>query len=240
MFEDMKRSSFEVLGMCCATEAALVERIVKPLHGVKDVSVIVPTRTVTVVHDALLISESQIGSLFTIFSELFFADALNAARLEASLKLQGETDSGNKWPDLTTVVCGLLLAVSFLKYLYPPLGWLALGSVVIGSPKVLLRAIASIKALTLNINILVLLAVCGTVALQDFWEAGVIIFLFSIAQWLETRATYKMPNLGLRGGRGLDAESRPRRRPRGELVNLGLGEGRGEDNEARPWRKAEG
>lgn len=67
MVENMKKSSFEVLGMCCATEAALVERIVKPLHGVKDVSVIVPTRTVTVVHDLLLISESQIGDLYTIF-----------------------------------------------------------------------------------------------------------------------------------------------------------------------------
>jgi len=35
---------------------------------------------------------------------------------------------------------------------------LAVVSVVIGFPKVLFRAIASIKALTLNINILVLLA----------------------------------------------------------------------------------
>ncbi|ESW10814.1 hypothetical protein PHAVU_009G240000 [Phaseolus vulgaris] len=179
MAENMKRSSFEVLGLCCATEATLVERILKPLHGVKHVSVIVPTRTVTVVHDVLFISESQI------------ADALNAARLEASLRLQGETDNEKKWPDLTTMVCGLLLALSFLKYVYQPLEWLALGSVVIGFPKVLLRAIASIKALTLNINILVLLAVCGTAALRDFWEAGVIIFLFSIAQWLETRATHK-------------------------------------------------
>ncbi|KAK7384750.1 hypothetical protein VNO78_30451 [Psophocarpus tetragonolobus] len=179
MVENMKRSRFEVLGMCCATEAALVERIVKPLHGVKDVSVIVPTRTVTVVHDILLISESQI------------ADALNAARLDASLRLQGEIDNEKKWPDLPTMLCGLLLTLSFLKYIYHPLEWLALGSVVIGFPKVLLRAIASIKALTLNINILVVLAVCGTVALQDFWEAGIIIFLFSIAQWLETRATHK-------------------------------------------------
>ena len=86
------------------------------------------------------------------------ADALNAARLEASLRLQGETDNEKKGPDLTTMVCGLLLALSFLKYVYQPLEWLALGSVVIGFPKVLLRAIASIKALTLNINILVLLA----------------------------------------------------------------------------------
>lgn len=39
------------------------------------------------------------------------------------------------------------------------------------------------------------LAVCGTAALQDFWEAGIIIFLFSIAQWLETRATHKVGDI---------------------------------------------
>jgi len=64
MVENIKRSNFEVLGMCCATEATLVERILKPLHGVKAVSVIVPARTVTVVHDVLLISESQIGYFY--------------------------------------------------------------------------------------------------------------------------------------------------------------------------------
>ena len=85
-------------------------------------------------------------------------DALNTARLEASLRIQGETNNEKKWPDLPTLACGLLLALSFLKYIYHPLGWLALGSVAIGFPKVLFRAIASIWALTLNINILVLLS----------------------------------------------------------------------------------
>ncbi|CAK8531828.1 unnamed protein product [Lathyrus sativus] len=179
MVENMNRSNFEVLGMCCATEATLVERILNPLPGVKHVSVTVPTRTVTVVHDLLLISESQI------------VDALNTARLEASYRPKGETKNEKKWPDIVTMACGLLLLLSFLKYIYPPLEWLALASVVIGFPKVLLRAIASIRAHTLNINILVILAVCGTVALQDFTDGGVIIFLFSIAQWLETRATHK-------------------------------------------------
>ncbi|CAL0301525.1 unnamed protein product [Lupinus luteus] len=179
MVENMKRSKFEVLGLCCATEAELVEKILKPLNGVNDIFVIVPTRTVTVTHDVLLISESQI------------VDALNSARLEASLRLQGETNTENKWPDLATLLCGLLLVLSFFKYLYQPLGLLALGSVALGSPKVVFRTIASIRALSLNINILVLIAVCVTAVLQDYLEAGVIIFLFSISQWLETRATHK-------------------------------------------------
>lgn len=96
----------------------------------------------------------MIISIYVIVS----ADALNTARLEASFRPQGETNNEKKCPDILTMTCGLLLALSFLKYIYPPLGWLALGSVAIGFPKVLFRAIASIRALTLNINILVLLA----------------------------------------------------------------------------------
>lgn len=57
----LQKSYFDVLGLCCSSEVPLVENILKPLHGVKEVSVIVATRTVIVVHDSLLISQLQIG-----------------------------------------------------------------------------------------------------------------------------------------------------------------------------------
>lgn len=56
-----QKSYFDVLGLCCSSEVPLVENILKPLEGVKEVSVIVPSRTVIVVHDSLLISQIQIG-----------------------------------------------------------------------------------------------------------------------------------------------------------------------------------
>ncbi|KAI9123068.1 hypothetical protein K1719_005957 [Acacia pycnantha] len=179
MANGLKKSNYEVLGMCCNSEVALIEKILKGLHGVKEISVMLPTRTATVIHDLDLISESQI------------TDALNMARLEASLKPEGETKHETKWPAPSTLACGLLLALSFLKYVYQPLEYFAIGAVVIGSPRILLRGIASIRNLSLDINILVLLSVFGTLALGDFWEAGIITFLFSIAQWLETVASYK-------------------------------------------------
>ncbi|XP_054807144.1 putative inactive cadmium/zinc-transporting ATPase HMA3 [Prosopis cineraria] len=179
MAKGLKKSNFEVLGMCCNSEVALIEKILKGLLGVKDISIMFPTRTVTVIHDLDLISESQI------------TDALNMARLEASLRPEGKTKHEKKSPAPSTLACGLLLALSFLKCAYQPLEYLAIGAVLIGSPRVLLRGIASIRNLSLDINILVLLAVFGTLALGDFWEAAIITFLFSIAQWLETVASYK-------------------------------------------------
>jgi Zn2+/Cd2+-exporting ATPase len=61
----LQKSYFDVLGLCCTSEVPLVERILKNHDGVKDISVIVPSRTVIVVHDTLLISQMQIGMTFS-------------------------------------------------------------------------------------------------------------------------------------------------------------------------------
>ncbi|KAI3440119.1 HMA domain-containing protein, partial [Psidium guajava] len=179
MSSDTEKTYMEVLGLCCATEVALVEKILRQVDGVNDISVIVPTKTVIVLHDPLIVSQSKL------------VEALNKARLEASVKHQGKIDSGTKWPSPALIVCGLLFGLSFLKYVYQPLKWLALAAVVIGLPPIAWRSFESIKHLTLNISVLVLISVIGTLALQDYWEAASIVFLFSIAQWLELRASQK-------------------------------------------------
>lgn len=56
-----QKSYFDVLGLCCSSEVPLIEKILKPLDGVQKVSVIVPSKTVIVIHDSLLISQHEIG-----------------------------------------------------------------------------------------------------------------------------------------------------------------------------------
>ncbi|KAI3496267.1 hypothetical protein L1887_38624 [Cichorium endivia] len=60
---DLQKSYFDVLGLCCSSEVPLIEKILKPLEGVHHVSIIIPSRTVIVVHDAALISQFQIGEI---------------------------------------------------------------------------------------------------------------------------------------------------------------------------------
>ncbi|KAJ8562398.1 hypothetical protein K7X08_011689 [Anisodus acutangulus] len=175
----MSKSYFDVLGICCTSEVVLVEKILKNLEGVKEVSVIVTTKTVIVIHDSLLISQHQI------------VKALNQARLEASIRVNGEKNYQKKWPSPFAIGSGILLALSFLKYFFPPLQWLALGAVAVGIPPIVFRGFAAVRNLTLDINILVLIAVAGSIVLHDYWEAGTIVFLFTIAEWLESRASHK-------------------------------------------------
>ncbi|XP_022889160.1 cadmium/zinc-transporting ATPase HMA3-like [Olea europaea var. sylvestris] len=174
-----QKSYFDVLGLCCSSEVPLIERILKTMDGVKDFSINVPTKTVIVVHDTVLITQLQI------------VKALNQARLEANIRAYGKKNYQNKWPSPYALLCGALLLLSFLKYIYRPLEWLALVAVAIGIIPIGLRAVASMRNLTLDINILVVIAVAGSIALKDYWEAGTIVFLFTIAKWLESRASYK-------------------------------------------------
>ncbi|EOA15977.1 hypothetical protein CARUB_v10004075mg [Capsella rubella] len=175
----MTKSYFDVLGICCTSEVPLIENILKSMDGVKEYSVIVPSRTVIVVHDTLILSQFQI------------VKALNQARLEANVRVTGETKFKNKWPSPFAVVSGVLLLLSFFKYLYSPFRWLAVVAVVAGIYPILAKAVASLARFRIDINILVVITVGATIGMQDYTEAAVVVFLFTIAEWLQSRASYK-------------------------------------------------
>ena len=101
--------------------------------------------------------------LFIISSYVFWVwliavKALNQARLEANVRIYGEVAYQKKWPSPFAIVSGILLLLSFLKYVYQPFRWLALGAVAAGIFPIAWRGIVAIRNFTLDINILVLIA----------------------------------------------------------------------------------
>jgi Zn2+/Cd2+-exporting ATPase len=52
-----------------------------------------------------------------------------------------------------------------------------------------MKAALSLRRCQFDINSLMLSAVVGAIALQDFVEAAAVAFLFSLSEWLEVRAT---------------------------------------------------
>ncbi|XBI02509.1 hypothetical protein VPH35_131036 [Triticum aestivum] len=178
----LEKSYFDVLGICCPSEVPLVEKLLEPLAGVHKVTVVVPSRTVIVLHDAAAISTAQI------------VRALNGARLEASVRAYGgagQSKVSNKWPSPYVLVCGVLLVVSLFEHFWRPLKWFAVAGAAAGLPPIVLRSVAALRRRTMDVNILMLIAVAGAIALKDYSEAGFIVFLFTIAEWLETRACGK-------------------------------------------------
>jgi len=134
----------------------MIERVLQPLDVVEHISVNVPSRTVTVLHDSSLIPPSEI------------VKELNQARLDASLRVVGQLKSARKWPSPYTLAFGFFLAISLFQYLYRPLQWVALGAIVVGILPILLKSFVAIRNFMRDINALMLIAVSGTIGLGIF------------------------------------------------------------------------
>lgn len=85
------------------------------------------------------------------------AKALNQAKFEANVKVDGKTNFKNKWPSPFALASGILLLLSFLKFVYPPLRWIAVAAVAAGIYPILAKAVASIGRKRVDINILVII-----------------------------------------------------------------------------------
>eukprot|EP01018_Ginkgo_biloba_P027444 Gb_28935 [translate_table: standard] len=175
--QELRKTTLDVLGICCPSEVPLIENILNALAGVEQVSVNVASKTVTVKHDPVSISSSQL------------AHALNQARLDASIRVVGEWKSTRKWPSAFTMASGAFLVVACFKFLYDPLRWVALGAVAVSVLPIILRSIVALRQFVLDINVLMLIAVGGTIGLGDYLEAANIVFLFSLAEWLECKSS---------------------------------------------------
>jgi Cd2+/Zn2+-exporting ATPase len=69
------------------------------------------------------------------------------------------------------------------------LKYVALLSVAFGLPSIAIKAFHTLQRFQCDTNVLMSIATLGALALQDFTEAGAVVFLFSISEWLEVRAT---------------------------------------------------
>ena len=174
-------------GICCPMEVPVIENCLKKLHGVRHVEVAVVTKTVTVRHEE---SETSAAAMVA---------ALNEARMEASLTFPREQVHGARsWlPPWHVWLSAILLCISFFHYLSGPLNapWLeyfkyvALGAVAIPLPGIVLKALGALRHGILDINFLMTLAVAGAIAIAEYTEAGTVVVLFSVADFLESRCT---------------------------------------------------
>src|SRR5690606_31280766 len=94
-------------------------------------------------------------------------------------------------PLLVVVVSALLIVAGALTarlgYTVPSVV-LYLGAIGLSIPTPARRAWRSLRTASLDINVLMVIAVVGAMILGDWLEAAAVVWLFGIAQWLETRS----------------------------------------------------
>ena len=173
-------STFRVEGMDCHEEVAILERRLSRLSGLEALDADVLGQRLRIKYDASRLTTSAI------------AEAVAQTGMRAWLEHEAPVaTAGTGWRNQLVIGSGVLLAAGLLLSVAAPTipAWPAfLLSAILGGIPVGRRAIGSVRAGVLDINVLMVVAVIGAVALREWTEASSVVFLFALAQMLEARA----------------------------------------------------
>jgi len=175
-------STFKIEGMDCHEEVAILERRLKRLTGLEALDADVIGQRLRIKYDAAKLSTGSIAEAVAQTGMRAWLEHEEPAPATAS------ATSRLRLLVLSGIAFALGVAASWLgapgsAIWIPFVSSIALGGVHTGR-----RAIASLRAGILDINVLMVIAVAGAMALGEWTEAASVVFLFALAQLLETRA----------------------------------------------------
>ncbi len=181
---------FRLVGLDCADCAAKLGRQIAAMPGVVDAHVDFGTATMRVGYDATATDPARLAAAVTAAGY-----AVEPVEGAAPARLPRPTRWQRRGHETTLVASGALIVLGYLlelAKLNAPPTYAAQAVFVLaaaaGGVLTARRAWASLKARSLDMNVLMAVAVIGAIALGDFAEAAAVIFLFSIGQFLESRA----------------------------------------------------
>jgi Cd2+/Zn2+-exporting ATPase len=166
--------------MDCREEVAMLERRFKHLAGLEDFSADLMGQRLHVKYDAAKLSAAAIAGAV--------ADTGMRAWLEHEEPI-AVGEQGLRRRQLAVLASGILLGAGLAADVSRVGGaaWLFALSFAIALPLPARRAWRAIRVGSLDINVLMMIAATGAVALGQLSEAAAVVFLFAVAQTLEAR-----------------------------------------------------
>ncbi len=170
-----------VAGMDCADEVEVVNRALKPLPGVRDVQVNLMAGTVTVAHTAEVSPESLVEALGRNGLRATIANVHERPAM-ASEAQHGRIIS----VALSGAFTGLGLALQWLHVEPAVLKLAAFGvAIVAGGWFIAPKALGALRRRSLDMNVLMTVAVAGAMAIGEWGEGAAVVFLFALSELLE-------------------------------------------------------
>ena len=185
-------TKLRVHNICCAMESKLVQETLEPLEGVTSIAVNVIGRVAFVRHDPEVTSASELVSV------------LNRLHLGASIMETGSHQSDGKSNGLPPLLSSffiylliqtVLMIIAVVAFFVEGASWykwIAIAEIVFGIGPLMRKAFLSIKTLSLDINILMLIAIVGTLAINDWLEGAGVVYVFSLAEALQEFCMHKV------------------------------------------------
>jgi Zn2+/Cd2+-exporting ATPase len=171
---------FRVEGMDCHEEVVILERRLKPLAGMEAISADVVGQRLHVTYDAAKLTTAAM------------VDAVGQTGMRMWLEHEQPRTSARdvrarQW--LTAASGGALVGGIVASAAGQPLAaaGLYLAAAAAGGVYPVQRAFSALRSRTVDINALMVIAVIGALALNQWQEAASVVFLFALAQWLEAR-----------------------------------------------------
>jgi Cd2+/Zn2+-exporting ATPase len=166
--------------MDCADEVETVERALKPLNGVRDVRVNLLGGKVFVEHDASITSEQLMA-------------AIGKTGLKASPDQSGAREPADAQRSrlISVIVSGALTGVGLMLQwtdvspLAVRIGMFAC-AIVAGGWFILPKAIGALRRRSLDMNVLMSVAVLGAAGIGEWSEGAAVVFLFALSELLES------------------------------------------------------
>jgi len=179
--------------MDCPEESQLLKKKLTALKGINSLDTFLLSRELRVGYDERLVSEADI---ITAVKETGMSAYVVGA--PASKEQKEGLDWGRRWQLVLTSLSGLFAVSGLLLYLkgFPaditiPL---YLAAMLTGGPRIALKGFRAAKALDLDMNFLMTIAVIGAAAIGEWGEGAMVIFLFSLAQLLESHSLDRARN----------------------------------------------
>jgi Cd2+/Zn2+-exporting ATPase len=170
------REVFTVAGLDCSEEVTAIERALKPLPGVLSVEADIIASKVTVFHDGRL-------------ARPVIAETIN--KTGVTVQDEKQRDRGASADTILVAASGIATGFGvLLQWFGFKEAWQSdaafLVAILTGGWLVFPKAFRSARSLSLDMNVLMTVAVLGAVAIGEHAEGAAVAFLFSLSELLES------------------------------------------------------